>query len=52
MLSEMIMQRYDIPDVSMVSPEEYLAVVKELRPIVERSAPRIIALLQPASDSV
>lgn len=52
MLSEMIMQRYDIPDVAMVSPEEYLAVVKELRPIVERSAPRIIALLQQGSDFV
>ncbi|MBN2108327.1 MAG: hypothetical protein JW832_12955 [Deltaproteobacteria bacterium] len=52
MLSEMIMQRYDIPDVAMVSPEEYLAVVKELGPIVERSAPHIIALLQKGSDSV
>jgi len=52
MLSEMIMQRYDIPDVAMVSPEEYLAVVKELRPIVERSVPRIIALLQQGPDSV
>jgi protein-tyrosine-phosphatase len=52
MLSEMMMQRYDIQDVSMVSPEEYLAVVKELRPIVERSAPRILSLLQAASDSV
>lgn len=52
MLSEMIMQRYDIPDVSMVSPKEYLAVVKELRPMIERSAPCIIALLQPASDSL
>jgi protein-tyrosine phosphatase len=52
MLSEMIMQRYDIQDVSSVSPAQYLAVVKELRPIVERSAPRIIALLQRAPDSV
>ena len=52
MLSEMIMQRYDIPDVAMISPEEYLAVVKMLRPIIECSAPRIIALLQQNSAAV
>jgi len=50
MLSEMIMQRYDIPDVSRVSAEEYLAVARDLRPMVERSAPRIMALLQAASS--
>jgi protein-tyrosine phosphatase len=50
MLSEMILQHYDIPDVAKITPEEYLAVVKKLRPIVERGSPHIIALLQPASD--
>jgi len=52
MLSEMIMQHYDIKDVSSISPAEYLAVLEVLGPIVERSAPRIITLLQQASDSV
>ena len=52
MLSEMIMQHYDIIDVSSVSPAEYLAVLEVLRPIVSRSAPRIMTLLKQASDSV
>jgi protein-tyrosine-phosphatase len=51
LLSEMIMQHYDIPDVSRVSADEYLVVAKDLMRIIERGAPRIIALLQSAADS-
>ena len=52
LLSQMIGQTDDVPDVEAFSPDQCARVVKELTVIIEHAGDHILAMLQQAAGSV